>query len=316
MNAGELPALPIRPPAGHKGDFGSVAVVGGCAAGPQRMIGAPVLSARAALRSGAGLVRLAMPSPIIDAGITLLPSATGLALPVDEDSRIEGHLASAGIDRLVDSCDALAIGPGLGRFPEAGAGVTSATLRAIQQDSIPVVIDADALQALTRIPQLSADFRAAAVLTPHPGEYRTLASALQIKADPVQPAERVNAAELLAQRLGCIVVLKGAGTVVSDGHRNWVCSHGHPCLGTAGTGDVLTGLIAGLAAQHVRLGVPSRGMSLFDAARLGVEIHARAGELWAKNHAASGGLLAEELADLLPEIIESMRADPTQGAGG
>lgn len=315
MSHADLPRLPARPAAGHKGDFGSVAVVGGCAR-PQRMIGAPVLSARAALRSGAGLARLAMPSPIIDAGIMLLPSATGLALPVDEDSRIEGHLASAGIDRLVESCDALAIGPGLGRFPDAGAGITSATLRAVQQETIPVIVDADALHALTRIPQLSADFRAAAVLTPHPGEYRALAAALQIKADPVQPAERVRAAELLAQRLGCIVVLKGAGSVVSDGHENWVCSRGHPCLGSGGTGDVLTGLIAGLAAQHVRIGVRGRGMSLFDAARLGVEIHARAGEEWATRNHASGGLLAEELADLLPEIVESFRAPTTQDAEG
>jgi len=105
--------------------------------------------------------------------------------------------------------------------------------------------------------------------------------------------------------VGCVVVLKGAGTVVSDGIRTWTCTHGHPCLATAGTGDVLAGLIGGLAAQFA----PDQeaGMSLFDVARLGVQAHAIAGEEWARKHTAQAGLLARELADELPAVLEGMR---------
>ena len=110
--------------------------------------------------------------------------------------------------------------------------------------------------------------------------------------------------------LGCIVVLKGAGTVVTNGQETWVCPWGHACLATAGTGDVLTGLIAGLLAQHAGGGPgrgQGRGMSPLDLARIGVEAHARAGEAWAAGHGAQAGLLAEELADLLPGVLEGLR---------
>jgi NAD(P)H-hydrate epimerase len=94
-------------------------------------------------------------------------------------------------------------------------------------------------------------------------------------------------------------------TVVSDGHQTWVCTRGHPCLGTAGTGDVLSGLIAGLIAQHAS--GPRRVLSLFDATRLAVLAHAIAGEQWAATHQASAGLLAAELAENLPAALETLR---------
>src|SRR5262249_28551276 len=137
--------------------------------------------------------------------------------------------------------------PGLG----SGEGVKAASLRAVQREEIPVVVDADAINALADVPELVRDFRAAAVLTPHPGEYRRLAGSLGIRIDPVKPETRSDAAASLAQRLGCVVVLKGHQTVVSDGQRTWVNDTGGPELATAGTGDVLSGVIAGLAAQFV-----------------------------------------------------------------
>ena len=103
-----------------------------------------------------------------------------------------------------------------------------------------------------------------------------------------------------------MVVLKGAGTVVSDGHSTWVCDAGHACLATAGSGDVLAGLIAGLAAQHVRLAPMPSDLSLYDAARIAVLAHATAGELWAQEN-ASAGLRARELADLLPSVLDPLR---------
>lgn len=296
-----LPKLPARPAGGHKGTFGTVAVMGGSCAGDARMIGAPALAALGALRAGAGLARLVMPGPILAAGIGVCPSATGVALHVDEDGALIPHLAAEVIDDVILDSTSLVIGPGLG----VGEGPSASSLRAVQQEDIPVVVDADALNNLAAIPQLQRDFRAAAVLTPHPGEFRRIGAALNVTHDPVSEATRPVAAEALAQRLGCIVVLKGMGTVVSDGHQTWVCTRGHPCLGTAGTGDVLSGVIAGIIAQHAA--GPRRVMSLYDAARLGVQAHAVAGERWAKSRGASGGLIATELAEEIPAVLESLR---------
>ncbi len=315
---GELPRLPHRDPRGHKGTFGTVGVVGGCAAGATRMIGAPALSALAALRAGAGLVKVATPASVINQALAMTPSATGIALREDDSGRVIASEGVGVVDELAEMCGALAIGPGLGRGPEAGDGPAALVLRAVQQEETPVVIDADGLVALAGIVELHRDFRAPAVLTPHPGEFRVLAAALKIAHDPTVTEERPLAAEALAQRLGCVVVLKGAGTVVSDGQRTWVCGRGHACLATAGTGDVLTGVIAGIAAQFVRAGFAEAarlrlakggptGLSLFDAARIGVEAHARAGEAWARAHGAEAGLVARELADLMPGVLEELR---------
>ena len=306
-----LPTLPPRDPKGHKGTFGAVAVVGGCATESARMLGAPALAARGAIRAGAGLARIAAPRPLLDHLLLAAPFATGVAIPVDEAGEVLAHEASAIIDALMRESQCLVIGPGLG----VGEGPRAASLRAVQQDEVPVIVDADAINNLTQVPELSRDFRAPVVLTPHPGEFRRLAAALRITIEPRDFASREAAAEALAQRLGCIIVLKGAGTVVSDGQRTWTCGHGHPCLATGGTGDVLAGIIAGLVAQYVGIRVhpklpanPSRPLDLFDAARIGVQAHALAGEAWARMHSAEAGLLPNELADSLPSILSAMVA--------
>lgn len=293
----DLPRLPIRSPAGHKGTFGTVAVVGGSALANPRMVGAPALAALGALRSGVGVVRLVMPGAILDAGLSICPSATGRALPTEDDGSLRLEEAVEVFDKALAGCDAAVIGPGLG----AGPMVAALSLRAVQQEDFPVVVDADALNALATTPDLHLDFHARAILTPHPGEFRRLAAAFKISHDPTSESARPDAARALALRLGCIVALKGAGTVVSDGLEVWVCAHQTPCLATGGTGDVLAGLIAGLLAQH------SGTLSLYDLARLGVEAHARAGMAWAERANASGGLLATELAESLPKVLESMR---------
>ncbi|MCW5753636.1 MAG: NAD(P)H-hydrate dehydratase [Phycisphaeraceae bacterium] len=290
--------LPARDPRGHKGDFGSVGVVGGCA-GPVRMIGAAVLAARAAYRSGAGLVHLAMPDPVLDAGLSAELHAIGHPLPVDHDDLLMGHEAVAVIDQLCRGVRSLVLGPGMG----PGVGVAAAAIRAVQQEYVPAVIDADGLNALSSVPELNREFRGRVVLTPHPGEFRRLGRALGITADPTSPQTRADAAQSLAQRLGCIVVLKGAGTVVTDGHRHWECARGHSVLAVAGTGDVLSGILGGLLAQAEVLGETD----VYSLACLAVEAHARAGEIWAERHSASGGLLATELADLLPAVLEAYR---------
>lgn len=313
MDAGP-PHLPQRDPGGHKGTFGTVTVIGGCAEAGSRMFGAPALAARAALRAGSGLCVVAVPGPLLDRAISLVASATGVELPVDAENRFVPHACAQVLDGLLDRTTVLAIGPGLGP-PE---GASPLVVRAVGQDRVPVVADADALNALATMPDVARDLRAPLVLTPHPGEFARLAAGLSVPFDPKKEAGRAPAAEDLARRLGCVCVLKGRGTVVTDGLRTWVCDRGHACLATAGTGDVLTGTIAGVVSQFVAPGPRAIGsvelprpagrpLGLFEAACLGVRAHAVAGELWASRRGASAGLLAEELADLLPEALEGLR---------
>jgi len=322
MNAhddgGPLPMLPARDPMGHKGTFGVVGVVGGACAHGVRMIGAPALVARGAFRAGAGLVKLACPAGILSEAIALEPSATGVVMPTDEGGAILAHEAAAVLDALARSCDALVVGPGLG----GGAEIETVALRAVKCEDVPVVLDADALNALSRVGELAREWRCRGIVTPHAGEWRRLASAVRASGDPVEPSGRAEAAASLAQRLGCVVVLKGARTVVSDGLRVWTCPDGDACLATAGTGDVLAGVIAALVAAYVGAGEPAglsedvrlalpksrvKPLDLFDAARLGVTAHARAGSRWASEHGAHGGAVAREVADLLPMEVERLR---------
>lgn len=299
------PRLPSRDPGGHKGTFGTVAVVGGACTEEARMIGAPALAAIGALRAGAGLARLYMPEPVLTAGMAACPSATGAPIPVDEDGGYLAGDAPRVFDAALDSCDALVIGPGMG----SGKTEQDLALRAVAQERVPVVVDADAINNLAAVPDLHRDFRARAVLTPHPGEFARLAGALRIPFQPGRPESRAPGAQAAAQRLGCIVVLKGAATVVSDGQQTWVCERGHCCLATAGTGDVLAGVIAGVIAQHgvARAGAPGP-LPLLDCTKAAVLAHALAAETWAAAHRASGGMLAAELAAIIPECLETLRA--------
>lgn len=313
------PRLPLRVPAGHKGDFGRVAVVGGCALAGTRMIGAPALAAHAAARAGAGLVRLLCPAGVLNEALTIAPHATGVALPTDEGGALLASESVAILDGAFDDAHAVVIGPGLGR----GTGPAALALRAVQQQRTPVVVDADALNELANMPQLALDFRAPAILTPHPGEFARLAGALGIDSDATNDASRPEAAEQLARRLGCVVVLKGAHTVVSDGLHTWRDRTADSALATGGTGDVLAGLIGGLVAQHARpithelarakmgpraaLVPQDNRLSLYDLARGAVLAHAHAAKLWREKHHASAGLTPMELADELPEAVSALR---------
>lgn len=317
-----LPRLPARGVDAHKGTFGTVAVVGGCAGANAVMIGAPALTAEAALRAGAGLVRLVMPAPVLASGLVLCPSATGIPLRVvgeDEALDLDRSGACATVDRVSADAACIAVGPGLGDSP----GSRALVLRAIQQDHVYLVLDADGLNALGGIAGFMEDFKAPAVITPHPGEFRRIVAALGLKGDLGLSESRELAASRLAQRMGCVVVLKGAGTVVSDGMRTWTNTTGHPCMATAGTGDVLTGVIAGVIAQFCptvqqmlfKAKVPlmpspggtGRPLDVFDAARVGVHVHGLAGELWSAERGASAGMLASELAGLVPAAMERVR---------
>lgn len=313
------PKLPPRKPTGHKGDFGRVAVVGGCALARTRMIGAPALAAHAAARSGAGLVQLVCPEGVLNEALAIAAHATGRGLPTDADGALLASESVAILDTVFEEADAIVIGPGLGR----GAGPAALALRAVQQKLTPVVVDADALNELADTPQLALDFHAPAVITPHPGEFARLAKALGMNASATDEAKRPSAAEQLAQRLGCVVVLKGARTVVSDGIQTWSDDTADSALATGGTGDVLAGLVGGLIAQHARpvthelarakLGDRARLMphddrlTLFEIARCAVVAHTHAARLWREHHHASAGLTPMELAEQLPEAVTALR---------
>jgi NAD(P)H-hydrate epimerase len=311
----DLPRIPSRAVNGHKGTFGTVCVIGGQAVGPNVMVGGPAFAALGALRAGCGLAVLAVPMQIMAAALVIAPSATGLALPVDETGALRPSDVAHLLDPLMLSYRCVAIGPGLG----ADTPQQQVVVRLIAQSEVPVVIDADALNCLSRLPEFHRDMRCSAILTPHPGEFSRLARTLGVAGDDddaVNPAKRPAAAEQLARRLGCVVVLKGHRTIISDGMSTHENTTGNAALATAGTGDVLTGIIAGLVAQFFKanLGNTSKqitaqqqgGLSLLDCARLGVHIHGQAADNWAAQH-GSAGMTALDLLAHVPDVVKTLR---------
>jgi ADP-dependent NAD(P)H-hydrate dehydratase len=313
------PCLPARDAHGHKGTFGTVAVVGGCGASPggdgRVMIGAPALVANAALRTGCGLAVLMMPGPILSAAMSIAPCATAVELPVHGDGTLDASGAVARLDAQLAGTRCLAVGPGLGAVNarDPAGGPAALVLRAIWQEDVPLVLDADGLNLLAGMTNPTMDFHASAVLTPHPGEYRRLAATFAIDADPVDPEQRPRAAAELAQRLGCVVVLKGPRTVVSDGRRYFENPTGNATLAVGGSGDVLTGVIGSLIAQFSpRFSMPQPvgkdpcARDLFECARLGVYLHGLAADRWARHH-GDAGMLATDLIDELPATLAYLR---------
>jgi len=306
-----LPKLPARPADGHKGTFGTVCVVGGLAA-PRVMIGGPALSALASLRGGAGLAVLTMPAPILPHGLTIAPSATGLALPVDSSGAILSSETAEVLDRFHHSFACIAVGPGFG----ADLPQQQVVVRLIAQADVPLVIDADAINCLAALHDFRGDFRASAILTPHVGEFRRLAAGLGLDRAVDSAEQRHQAAVEIALRLGCVIVLKCDRTIVTDGISTWTSPVGNVALATAGTGDVLTGVIASFVAQFFKphVGGGSRqvspahqgGLSLFDCARLGVLAHGKAADAWAARHGPAG-MLAADLLELLPASVNALR---------
>ena len=282
-------ALPPRPADGHKGTFGTVLVVGGCDDEVGVMLGGPAFAALGALRSGAGRCVLAMPRSILAEALSVSPSATGLPLATDAGEAMT-QLQEAGA-----SMQAEVIGPGLGQSPWA-ASILEARLAG---PGPPVVLDADGLNLLAQDAGVLRSSKRDMILTPHPGEYARLAEALGLPAAEQDDASRREAAETLATESGAVVVLKGARTIVTDGSRTWICDVGSAVLATAGTGDVLAGLIGGFKAQ-------SAECECFESAVLGTWVHACAGERWAASH-ADRGLLAAELAEAVPGVLEACR---------
>ncbi|MCC6682473.1 MAG: NAD(P)H-hydrate dehydratase [Phycisphaeraceae bacterium] len=275
----DVPDPPPRPQAAHKGTFGTVIVVGGCST----MIGAPALAARAALRGGVGLVKIATASELLTAMLTIEPGATGIVLDGDAQAQRQAIEQADPQHQAV-----LAIGPGMGLSDSAGRLVEN-----LLRGPRAIVLDADGLNLLAQTTYRHPLQGPPLVLTPHPGEFMRLAQRLGIEHDPTDEAQRPTAAAALATTQHSVVVLKGHRSVVTDGKRCYINDTGNPALATAGSGDVLTGLLASLLAQNI---------SVLDAAVLAVHAHGRAGDLWARSHGPRG-LRAGDLADLLPAAL-------------
>ena len=280
-----VPKLPPRPVEGHKGTFGRVLVI----AGSRGMTGAAVLCGSAALRGGAGLVQMAVPGEVLPTVAAGNPCYLTSAFPQD----MRGRLSAAAADDLVDVAatwsDIVAVGPGLG-LSEAIPRLMAALF---QRANKPLVVDADGLNALVRLPaQEWGARRHPIVLTPHPGEFGRLCDQ---PADAVRDRREELATAYAADRQ-VILVLKGHRTVVTDGNRLYRNDTGNPGMATGGTGDVLTGLIAALIGQR---------LDPFDAAVLGVRVHGRAGDLAAKDLGQTA-LIATDLLAYLPAALQEV----------
>jgi NAD(P)H-hydrate epimerase len=258
-------ALERRSRDAHKGDFGHVLVVGG----DHGMGGAVRLTAEAALRSGAGLVSVATQGAHVAGMLAGLPEA--MVHGIDTEADLEPLLAKATV---------AAVGPGLGRGPWGRM-----LLKTILASDLPLVMDADALNLLAEAPHKHGRW----ILTPHPGEAGRL---LGTDTDTVQ-RERYACAERIAERFDAVTVLKGAGSLIAaHAEITSVCTAGNPGMAAPGMGDVLTGVIVAFVAQ---------GLTLPEAARQGVYVHAAAGDLAARQ--GERGLMAHDLMEPLRHLV-------------
>ena len=269
--------FPKRSPESQKGDYGRVFIL----AGSEGMLGAAILCSRGALRVGAGLVYLGIPQNVRD----ILNLATPEVIVVGGDSSQDYFTA-------LQKANVLAIGPGLGSRREVARDL----LFKLSEDKypFPIVLDADGLNAFSSDPGTFAKLNLKLILTPHPGE---LARLLGTKIEEIQRNRKAVAREA-AKIFNSILVLKGHQTVVADASGNlYINKTGNPGMASAGVGDVLTGMLAGLIAQ---------GIAPWEASVAGVHLHGLAGDLAAKEK-GEYGMIAGDLVENIAYAIQKIR---------
>ncbi|MCG9129568.1 NAD(P)H-hydrate dehydratase [Candidatus Poribacteria bacterium] len=282
--------IPQRKPSSYKGSYGRVLVV----AGSTGMTGAAALASEAALRIGAGLVTLAIPeslNPILE---EKLSEVMTLPLPETDNGSFTASSVSPVLEYAIKNKSVLAIGPGLSQHPETVTFVHQLIQENYRQElDLRIVIDADGLNALAQEKDLLQLINEKVVLTPHPGEMSRL---IDIPVTEFE-VDRIGISEEFAKENGVTLVLKGAPTITSDSNGNtWINSTGNAGMATAGMGDVLTGVIAGLIAQNVPIA---------KAATLGVYLHGLAGDIVAEQKGMHG-LIATDVLNALPQTISSL----------
>lgn len=276
----EIAPAPTRREDAHKGDVGRVVILGGCC-GEVMMVGAPALAANAAFRGGAGLVQVFTPDRLREAVAVLAPCATIRTLPGDAET-ILAALEAFG-------ANVVAIGPGLG--DSLAPPVVAEVVNGFPG---PMIVDADGLNAIAKMPPFDIRQAQRVVMTPHAGEARRLLAARNVgrTLETTGPSRRAAACALV-EAFGCTVVLKGRGTVVTNGKRLYTNQTGNSGMASGGTGDVLTGLIAALMGQN---------MPPFEASILGVYLHGLAGD-YAAEELGRLCLTALDVIDYLPEAF-------------
>ncbi|WP_299021694.1 NAD(P)H-hydrate dehydratase [uncultured Photobacterium sp.] len=257
--------LPLRARTAHKGDHGRVL----CAGGDLGMAGAIRLASEACARCGAGLTAV-ITQP--DNVLSIVGARPEIMVQGWQDKAHE-------ISHRLDWADVIVIGPGLGM-----SDWSKALLFHFETTEKAMVVDADGLNLLA----LSPDYKNNRIITPHPGEAARLLGTTVAAVE----ADRFSAAQLLQQKYGGVVVLKGAGTLIYDGQQYWLCTAGNPGMATGGMGDVLSGIIGALAGQR---------LSLSEAARVGVWIHSTAADLCARE--GERGVLASDLFPYIRQLV-------------
>lgn len=277
--------IPDRMVDSHKGSFGHVAVI----AGSVGKTGAAAMTSLSSLRAGAGLVSLAIPSSLNQTLAQKLTEVMTFPLPEGPKGFI-GSQAEGVISEFISDKDVVAIGPGISTNKETQELIR----RLVKRISLPMVIDADGINAFVGYTDILKDISVPLVITPHPGE---MARLLGVNPSDVQ-ADRIGISRRFSAEYHLYLVLKGARTIIAEPSGvTYINPTGNPGMATAGTGDILTGIIAGLTAQYLDIG---------KAVRLGVFLHGLAGDLAAKK-SGEMGMIAGDLMDMIPEAMRDIK---------
>ena len=271
-----LSLLPDRPADTHKGSYGRVLLL----CGSVGYTGAAALAAMGALRSGTGLVYLGVPQSIYSIEATKLLEP--VVFPLGEQDGMLGEACIPQILEKLKNMDAVLVGPGLGQ----SAGTFAVVKTVLEKFDGPVVVDADGINALSGHTDILRGRKAVTVITPHPGEF------VRVGGEP--DTDKLLAAEKLAKELGVVVVLKGHGTVITDGDTSYQNPTGNPGMAVGGCGDVLAGMIVSLLGQ----GIPA-----LDASACAVWLHGKAGDLCAQN-IGQYGMLPSDMLNVLPRLMK------------
>ena len=271
-----LSLLPDRPEWGHKGTFGKILLL----CGSRGFTGAAYLAAVGALRSGAGLTFLGVPESIYAIEAVKLNEPVVFPLP-DRDGKLSREAIPEILERL-PNMDAVLIGPGLGQ-----SGDTFQVVKAVlAYAACPVVLDADGINVLSAHRDILRGRTNSTILTPHDGEFARLGGVIG--------ADRMAAARKMAQELGCILLLKGHETCITDGVTDYLNTTGNPGMAVGGSGDVLAGIIVSLLGQHI---------APLEAAAIGAWLHGAAGDLCA-GELGQYGMLPTDMLNVLPRLLK------------
>lgn len=270
-----LKMLPNRKNDAHKGDFGKILLL----CGSRGYTGAAYLAAMGALRIGAGLAFLGVPESIYEIEAVKLNEA--IVFPMADEG---GKLSEAAVPEILErlpKMDAVLLGPGLGQ----SEGVFQVVKTVLEKARCPVVLDADGINVMAGHKDILRGRTNPTVLTPHAGEFARLGG---------ETGDRRLAAEKLARDLGCVMLLKGSGTVITDGDTTYINPTGNPGMAVGGSGDVLSGIITALLGQ---------GLKPLEAAACGAWLHGAAGDICAKE-IGQYGMLPTDLVNVLPRLLK------------